>query len=105
VISVLRLLAEVTMGGDCCGASEAVEAVSNLVLEDPNAAKAKPKDAKQPRPAATIIAEKAPYYKKRIELFNQYKARETGVLEAAKAANVPITVTLPDNSQKQVRSC
>ncbi len=37
----------------------------------------------------------------RIELFEQYQARAKAAVEEARAAAVPITVTLPDGSQKQ----
>lgn len=33
-----------------------------------------------------------------MELFNQYKARQAAALEAAKAANAPIRIVLPDGS-------
>lgn len=45
---------------------------------------------------ADVVAEKKPYYQKRVDLFEQYAARERAAIEAAKAANVPITVVLPD---------
>lgn len=46
------------------------------------------------------VAEKKPYYEKRVQLFEQYHARHLAQMEAAKQANVAITVTLPDGSQK-----
>jgi threonyl-tRNA synthetase len=47
------------------------------------------------------VAAKAPYYAKRIELFEQYAARTKAAVEAARAANVAITVTMPDGKQRQ----
>lgn len=45
---------------------------------------------------AGAVKEHQPYFAKRVELFNQYKARQAAALEAAKAANVPIRIVLPD---------
>lgn len=50
---------------------------------------------------AEAVKERQPYYKKRIDLFEQYHAREEAAIEAAKAANVPIKVTLPDGAAKE----
>jgi hypothetical protein len=47
-----------------------------------------------------IVNAKKPYYSKRVELFEQYRARDVAAVEAAKAANVPITVVLPDGAKK-----
>ena len=47
---------------------------------------------------ADAVASKLPYYRKRVELFEQFKARGAAQLEAARAAAVPIAVTLPDGS-------
>ncbi|WIA11803.1 hypothetical protein OEZ86_002795 [Tetradesmus obliquus] len=47
-----------------------------------------------------IVNAKKPYYAKRVELFEQYRARDVAAVEAAKAANVPITVVLPDGAKK-----
>jgi len=48
-----------------------------------------------------LVAQKKPYYDKRIQLFEQYKARQDAAVEAARAAPVPITVTLPDGGARQ----
>lgn len=45
---------------------------------------------------AGAVKEHQPYFAKRVELFNQYKARQAAALEAAKAANAPIRIVLPD---------
>lgn len=49
---------------------------------------------------AAAVKERQPYYHKRIELFEKYHAREEAAIEAARAANVPIKVTLPDGATK-----
>lgn len=49
---------------------------------------------------AEAVKERQPYYQKRIELFEKYHAREEAAIEAARAANVPIKVTLPDGATK-----
>jgi hypothetical protein len=51
-------------------------------------------------PFAEAVAARKPYYEKRIELFERYHAREQAAMEAAKAANEPLTVTLPDGATK-----
>lgn len=50
---------------------------------------------------AEAVKERQPYYEKRIQLFEQYHAREEAAIEAAKAANAPIKVTLPDGAVKE----
>eukprot|EP00775_Hariotina_reticulata_P003330 gene3330-3607_t len=54
----------------------------------------------QPKSFAEIVAEKKPYYQKRVDLFEKYLARDTAAIDAAKQANVPITVVLPDGATK-----
>lgn len=47
------------------------------------------------------------YFKRRVELFNEFKNRHDARVAAAKEANVPITVVLPDGAgenEKRVRS-
>jgi hypothetical protein len=46
------------------------------------------------------VAEHQPYYQKRIQLFEEYRARHVKAFEEAKAAAVPISVLLPDGSCK-----
>lgn len=43
-----------------------------------------------------LVAEKMPYYQKRVELFEKYWMREQARVEAAKQANVQIQVVMPD---------
>jgi len=50
---------------------------------------------------ADEAAKKAPYYAKRVALFEQFKARSAAELEAARAAAAPISITLPDGSVKK----
>ena len=50
---------------------------------------------------AEAVKSKEPYYKKRVELFEQFKARSAAELEAARAAAVPITISLPDGTVKK----
>lgn len=47
-----------------------------------------------------MIAEKQPYYQKRISRFEGFHAREVARVEAAKQANEPISVVLPDGKVK-----
>lgn len=49
---------------------------------------------------ADVVAQKKPYYQKRVDLFEQYVARQRAAIEAAKEANVPINVVLPDGATK-----
>lgn len=51
-------------------------------------------------PVAAAVAERKPYYEKRIKLFEQYAERQKAVVESAKEANVQITVILPDGKSK-----
>ena len=49
---------------------------------------------------ASRVAEHQPYYQKRVQLFEEYRARQIKAYEEAKAAAVPISVLLPDGSCK-----
>ncbi|KAL6760107.1 hypothetical protein V8C86DRAFT_2561020 [Haematococcus lacustris] len=51
-------------------------------------------------PFAEAVAERKPYYEKRIKLFEQYQQRVLAGIEEARAAAVAITVTMPDGKQK-----
>ena len=46
------------------------------------------------------ISSKAPYFARRVQLFEQFKARSQAELEAARARAEPISVTLPDGTVK-----
>eukprot|EP00879_Flechtneria_rotunda_P012639 GHRR01013197.1.p1 GENE.GHRR01013197.1~~GHRR01013197.1.p1 ORF type:complete len:660 (+),score=195.59 GHRR01013197.1:108-1982(+) len=48
-----------------------------------------------------VVQQKKPYYEKRVQLFEQYAARQKDRIEAAKAANVPIKIVLPDGATKE----
>ena len=58
---------------------------------------------------APRVLERKPYFERRVELFNQYKQRQQEAIEAAKVANVPINVVLPDgaggNSRRAPECC
>lgn len=47
------------------------------------------------------VEAKLPYYKKRVEVFEQLYVRELAKLEAAKAANEQIKVVMPDGKERQ----
>jgi len=49
-----------------------------------------------------LVAEKTPYYNKRVELFCQYRKRHDEEIEAARAADVKAKVVLPDGAVKEV---
>jgi threonyl-tRNA synthetase len=57
--------------------------------------------APQGDPFAAAVAERKPYYEKRIALFEQFQQRQKAQIEEARAAAVPINITLPDGKQKQ----
>jgi hypothetical protein len=57
--------------------------------------------AKMEAMALDPVAERKPYYQKRIDLFSKYVEREKAQVEAARAAGVAIKVVLPDASVKQ----
>jgi threonyl-tRNA synthetase len=44
---------------------------------------------------------RAPFYARRIELFEQFHARQQASVEAARAAAVPIKIVLPDGAVKE----
>ena len=48
-----------------------------------------------------LVADKQPYYARRVELFSKYKARHDAALQAARAAAVAIRVILPDGTERQ----
>ena len=70
------------------------------MADGPVAAAAAPVVA-PPRSYAELVAEKKPFYEKRIQLFEGYSKREQDKVAQAKAANVPIQVVLPDGKVKQ----
>lgn len=70
-------------------------------VEPPQAQMEKLSVANKDTPFADLVAEKKPYYQKRIELFEGFAAREKQRIEAAKQAAVPIKIVLPDGGVKQ----
>jgi hypothetical protein len=91
------------MGGDCCGGGTPADAAAAEVAQMTMKSAANGKDTEEkapPRPWEEIVAEKKQYYQQRIDLFTQYKERHVAAIDAAKAANVPIKIILPDGSEK-----
>lgn len=93
----------VQMGADCCGGvtpdaeGMAVNAVQSIDLNGKKPDVSTPEDAQS---WDKIVEQKKPYYEKRVELFQEIKARQDASIENAKAANIPIHITLPDGSEK-----
>lgn len=92
------------MGTGCCGggagdSTAAAAAATEQAAETAAAAMAAVylgKDGDIARKSwDEVVADKTPYYHKRVQLFEQYRARDMAALEAAKAAAVPINVVLP----------
>ena len=75
----------------------AAAGVENMAVTD---APAKLKAPSEPRNWEKVVEEKLPYYQKRVDMFAAIKSKQDAALEAAKAANVPIKVVLPDGSEK-----
>lgn len=71
--------------------SEVQQKVARMAVSD---------DGNQTKGFADIVAEKKHYYEKRVQLFEQYIARDKAAIEAAKQASVPIKVVLPDGATK-----
>ena len=94
------------MGADCCGGAPpgagdaAADAIAAVAINDGASPPAGGTATVDTRSWEEIVAEKQPYYERRVELFSQIKSRHDAALEAAKAAAVPIAVVLPDGSQK-----
>lgn len=85
---------QAAMGGDCCGVDKGVAA---MTVEDVNGVT----EGTTTKSNEAFVAEKQPFYAKRIELFEKYLKREQDRLEAAKAAGVKIKVVLPDGTEKE----
>jgi hypothetical protein len=84
---------QVNMGADCCGADEGIQAKT---VEDINGVA----ESSTTKTHADFLAERQPYYQKRIDLFEKYYQRELDQIEAARAADVKIKVVLPDGNAK-----
>lgn len=88
------------MGADCCGGSPSpsvTEGINGLSVDEH-------KDQNNHQDAQSwgeIVAQKRPYYEKRVRMFEQIRARQAAALEAAREAAVPINVILPDGSVKE----
>lgn len=89
------------MGADCCGGGSPADAAA-VEVSQMNISEVAPNGEEQGngRPWEQIAAEKDVYYKKRIELFSQFKERHNAQIEAAKEANIAIKIILPDGSEK-----
>lgn len=83
-----------TMGGDCCGGDEGVQAQT---VEDINGVS----KSTTTKTHADFLAERQPFYEKRINLFEEYWKRQQQELEAAKTADEKIKVVLPDGNEKE----
>lgn len=82
------------MGGDCCGGDTGVQAQT---VEDANGVS----ETTTTKTHADFLTERQPFYKKRIDLFEQYWQRQQGELDAAKTAGEKISVVLPDGNEKE----
>jgi len=80
------------MGTDCCGGGPPASAQEDQQRSEarlePSVSASAP--AKSARSDAEVVAEKQPYYAKRIELFEQFRQRNIEDLEKGKAANEPL---------------
>lgn len=93
------------MGTDCCGTPESeqngtphnMQNGTNLITKE-TPAPAKGKHAPAARPHKEYVKAREPYYKKRVDLFQQYHQREVDRIAAAKEANKSISITLPDGN-------
>ena len=85
------------MGADCCGGGPPASANGDQQRSEerlePSVSASAP--AKPARSDAEVVAEKQPYYAKRIELFEQFRQRNIEDLEAGKAANEPLEGLYP----------
>lgn len=100
------------MGGDCCG-GDAPGGMAALALEDAHARTAEAPAAEasggagaggEPPSHAAYVESKAPFYQKRIDLFEKYRRRELERIEAARAAGEPIEVVCP-RATSPMRAC
>ena len=96
------------MGADCCGTPEVqpgsehphnmqngASLLSNSHQNPQNKTKQAPVAV---RPHKEYVQKREPYYKKRVDLFEQYYQREVDRVKEAKQANRVIKVTLPDGA-------
>ena len=96
------------MGAECCGTPE-VQPGSEHPHNMQNGASLLSKSHHNPhnkmkqapaaaRPHTEYVQKREPYYKKRVDLFEQYYQREVDRVKEAKQANRVIKVTLPDGA-------
>ena len=79
------------MGSDCCGGGAPAPPLPEQLAEENAKQSVPPSAPAQPRKSdAEMVAEKQPYYSKRIELFEHFRQRDMDNLQAAKAANRPL---------------
>jgi hypothetical protein len=88
------------MGADCCGADLVAETTEQMGELKVNVRSQQQLQAPGPRPWPELVSGKLPYYKKRVEIFDKIKAEQDAAMEAAKQANFPIKVILPDGTEK-----
>jgi len=88
------------MGADCCGGSKATtgEAAAKTDFGEATARLPRHEEGKS---WDDIVEEKKRYYAHRVEMFEAIKARHDAALQAAKDANVSLSVTMPDGSIKE----
>lgn len=96
------------MGADCCGTPEAQpgaehphnmqNGVSLLSNSNQNVHSKNKQAPVAARPHKEYVQKREPYYKKRVDLFEQYYQREVDRVTAAKQADRHIKVTLPDGA-------
>lgn len=73
------------------------KAVTAMTLEDPDGVI----EGTTTKSHADFLAERKPFYEKRIQLFEQFYEREQQKIAAAKSANVPVKIVLPDGNVKE----
>jgi hypothetical protein len=84
----------IAMGEGCCGGDTGVQAQT---VEDVNGVS----ETTTSKAHADFLAERQPFYKKRIDLFEQYFLRQQQEFDAARAAEEKIKVVLPDGKEKE----
>ena len=117
-LQILPFRQPVIMESDCCGGAESPSAAqqAQAQLQRLAVGDALREGALQKPTAATPLArspeemvkEKQPYYQNRIQLFQQYRARQQRSVEEAKAANKPLkglANVLPTKSFRCAVSC
>ncbi len=95
------------MGGDCCGGDDSpgAAAVSAAAAEAARLAISEPAAPAAAAAAAApswdeAVRAKAPYYQRRVDMFEALKAKRDAAAAAALAAGAPLVVTLPDGSTR-----